>query len=276
VPQNPFKNLSGLANGQKPPKPSVDSVETKNEIVTQEPDSDLVPDILNNYLVETLEESANLTQEQRDGLNSYMVKARLGLSIQVAPLVCKDKCVFEKKCPLVQNKISLPVGKSCPVEIAVMKQYRDELALSIGIEGDDVNSAFDRKLLDDLSFIHMLKMRLGHEMSAVDATIAKDAIVGYSPLSVPIYGTIVNPRLGVLEKLMKIEKSIMNELMATRRAKFQASGNPDDASKVGATLMGKMEAVLVKKMSEARRQHEQEVQDIIDADFTVKEDPDAE
>ena len=273
MPESPFRNLSGLAGGRKqlPQKPKPEPEE--KELTEQEPESPAqVPAVLtNNYLIESLEEACELTPEQVSGLNSYMVKARLGMSLQVAPLICSDKCPFEKKCPLVQNKISLPIGKPCPVEISVMKQYRDELALSIGIDGNDPNSAFDRKLLDDLAFIHMLKMRLGTELGSADPDMAKERIVSYSPQGAPVYGTVVNPRLSVLEKLMKMEKSIMSELMATRRAKFQASGNPDDASKVGATLMGKMEEVLARKMADAKARHSAEVEQIIDADYTVKD-----
>ena len=268
--QSPFKNVLGRASGPKPPPQQKTKPE---ESKPKEPEPAQVPAVItNNYLIDSIENACDLTPEQANGLNTYMVKARLGMSLQVAPLVCTDKCPFKQKCPLVINKIPLPTGKPCPVETAVMKQYRDELALAIGISGDDINSAFDRKLMDDLAFIHMLKMRLGTEMSIKDPQIAKNQVISYSPQGKPISADVVNPRLGVLEKLMKMEKGIMSELMATRRAKFQSSGNPDDASKVGATLMGKMEQVLEKRMADARARHAAEVEEIIEADYEVRKD----
>ena len=270
MPQNPFRNLSEPAPG-KTEEPSPEPVPESNLPATQEPEETQVPAVVqNSYLVQTLQETLELTPEQVEGLNSYMVKARLGMSMQMAPLICNDKCPFKKKCPIVQQKLPLPFGKPCPVEIAVMKQYRDELTFSLGIDAESPGAAFDRKLLDDLAFIHMIKMRLGIEMSETDPDVAKEKVVGYSPQGAPVYGTVTNPRLSVLEKLMKLEKQIMSELMATRRAKFQASGNPDDASQVGASLRDKMEAAMAKKAAEIQEQHKKEVEEIIDAEFEVK------
>ena len=266
--RNPFRHLSGQAGGE-PPKP-----ELETDVTTQEPEPDeaQVPAVVqSNYLVETLQEACDLTPEQVEGLNSYMVKARLGMSLQIAPLICHDGCPFVTKCPISMNKISLPFGKPCPVEIAVMKQYRDELAVSLGIDANAVASAFDRKLLDDLAFVHMIKMRLGIEMSSTDPEIAKEKVIGYSPQGDRVMGVVLNPRLGVLEKLMKLEKQIMTELMATRRAKFQATGNPDDASQVGATLLGRMEEAMQKKIDAAQTKNEKEIHEIIDADYEVQE-----
>ena len=270
-PQNPFRKASVPVTGK--PEPGEIPQETLPAL-QQEPETEpsQVPAVIStSYLVESLGDASSLTPEQVEGLNQYMVKARLGISTQIAPLICNDNCPFKGKCPIVQNKIPLPFGKPCPVETSVMQQYRDELGLSLGIDAAAVGAAFDRKLLDDLAFIHMVKMRLGIEMSSTDVDVAKERVVGYSPQGAPIHGTVLNPRLGVLEKLMKLEKQIMSELMATRRAKFQASGNPDDASQVGASLMGKMEEAMKRKITEAQAKNEKEVEEIIDAEFTIKD-----
>ncbi len=269
-PQNPFKKLSVPEPGRVEPETPRERLPVVQE-EPETPQSQVPVVVTDNYLVQTLGEAANLTPEQIEGLDQYMVKARLGMSMQIAPLICNDNCPFKKKCPIVQNKIQLPFGKPCPVEISVMGQYKDELALSLGIDATSVGAAFDRKLLDDLAFIHMIKMRLGIEMSETDPDIAKERVVGYSPQGEAVYGTVLNPRLGVLERLMKLEKQIMTELMATRRAKFQATGNPDDASQVGASLMGKMEEAMKKKMEEAQAKNEKDIEDIIEAEYTVKD-----
>jgi hypothetical protein len=264
VSQNPFKNLLEPAGGksQKNQQPNSAEQDQKDD---QESSVPALRDT-NEYLVRAIQETHDLTTEQCNQLRDYMKKARTGITLLMAPMICTDKCPFKtvKRCPLELSGIPLPATKPCPVEHSIVRQYRDDLAaaLHVDIEGDNLD-AFDAKLLNDLAGIMMMKTRAEAEMAnKPDTTL--EYVAGYTPDGKPMKRIITNPRISLYERMCKLERDLMKELMATRRAKFQATGNPDDASRVGSDLFKKMEA--------AARRRRKKQERIIEAEFQVKQE----
>ena len=189
-----------------------------------------------------------------------------GINICITPIICKDSCPFQNLCPLFAMG-EHPSSKPCPVESAIMKKYRDQLAAGLGINMDDGNfDIFDMKLIDDLAMIQMLKRRALAELAEEPATAEKN-IAGFltvpgSPAE-PFFKTVSNPRIGTIQNLIKLETKLMTELLATRRSKFQAEGNASDPSIRAAELLRKM-----KEMKAVERNREE----IVDADYEVKDE----
>ncbi len=269
--ENPFKNLSNPESGSpKPvPQPKVEPEASEVPEKTDKQEVGLPARVFRNtneYLVQAIQETHELTKEQGKQLKDYMQKARTGLTLLMAPMLCTEKCPFKvaRRCPLELASIPLPAAKPCPVEHSVVRQYRDDLAMALNVDLEGANlDAFDAKLLNDLAGIMMMKTRAEAEMANNPQTTL-EFNAGYTPNGEVMTRIITNPRISLYERLTKLESTIMKELMATRRAKFQATGNPDDASRVGSDLFAKMEAA-------ARRRRRRENSTVIDADFTVKE-----
>lgn len=268
--QNPFRNLSKPESG-KPKKPNPQPKEEPEQEPEEETKESQLPasrNDTNQYLVQAIQDGQELTKEQERNLRDYMKKARTGVTLLMAPMICTDKCPFLKshRCPLQESGIPLPVTKPCPVEHSIVRQYRDDLAAALHIDLEDHGlDAFDAKLLNDLAGIMMMKTRAEVEMSMKPDTTLQ-FVAGYTPDGNEMTRIITNPRITLYERLSKLERDIMKELMATRRAKFQATGNPDDATRRGSDLFSKMEEVARSR----RKKNKGKV--IKEAEFTVKEE----
>jgi len=107
----------------------------------------------------------------------------------------------------------------------------------------------------------MLKQRALNEMAITSPEIAEKFVGGYVD-DMPIEKVMLNPRVTLIEKLIKLELKIYSELLTTRKAKFQVAGRLDDLSKRQAELSEKMREVRARELAKAEANN-----DIQDAEF---------
>lgn len=254
---NPF------AEGLVPPRPNREPEQeqvTETGLTTRE---DLTPAVHGEFeIIEEMGLYRDLNPEQIEKLKVWTARQDLGLSVAQGPLVCREGCAHREMCPLFQENIH-PLGKRCPVESSLMIRWKRKWAQSLGMDLDrpDQNDAFDLKLLDDLASLSMLKARALNEMATEAPEIAEKIIAGYVD-DAPMEKVILNPRVQLIEKLGRLELKIYNELLSTRKAKFQVAGRIDDLSRRQAELKKKMDAI---------REREEAKVEIVDADFEVKD-----
>jgi hypothetical protein len=218
-----------------------------------------------NELVAEMQLHRDLTPQQIAKLTVWTAKQDLGMSVAQGPLVCREGCGFKEVCPLYEDNIH-PIGKRCPVEGSLMLRWKRKWSVSLGMNLDkpDENDAFDLKLLDDLAAISMLKHRALGEMATEAPEIAEKIIAGYVD-DQPMEKVILNPRVQLIERLGKLELKMYNELLSTRKAKFQVAGRIDDLSKRQAEMARKMREVRERELKKAEDQGE-----VLDADYEVK------
>jgi hypothetical protein len=216
-----------------------------------------------NEIIEETTLYRDLTPEQINKLVVWTARQDLGLSVAQGPLVCREGCGHREVCPLYEDKIH-PLGKRCPVEGSLMLRWKRKWAESLGMNLDkpDDNDAFDLKLLDDLAGISMLKQRAFNEMATEAPEIAEKVVAGYVNDD-PMEKIILNPRVQLIERLGKLELKIYAELLSTRKAKFQVAGRVDD--------MSRRQAELNEKMRRVREEQREKAEEIVDADYEVKE-----
>lgn len=249
---NPFANHLNLENEE----PEETALATTEEHL---PDTKT-----ENELIQEVILHRDLNPKQIEKLNVWVARQDLGMSIAQGPLVCREGCNQAPICPLFEDNIH-PLGKRCPLEGALMLRWKSKWALSLGMKlDDDMNDAFDLKLLDDLACISMLKQRALNEMAIDSPEIAEKLTAGYID-DQPMEKIILNPRVQLIERLGKLELKMYQELLSTRKSKFQVAGRVDDLSRRQAEYSKKMEEVRQREMGKA------EDADVVDADFTVKE-----
>lgn len=252
MPDNPFENLRQPARENNLPAVREERLPAVRE---------------ENELVNEVEIYRDLTPEQVDKLNAWVVRQDMGLSIGSGPLICREGCPHQEVCPLYQDNIH-PLGKQCPVEASLIMRWKRRWAADIGIDLDDeVGGAFDLKLLDDLATISVLKRRAMIEMATEAPDIAETVVGGYVN-DQPIEKIYLNPRVQLIERLGKLELKMYNELLSTRKSKFQVAGRIDDLSKRQAEMAKKMREVREREEALAREQEAE----TIDAEFDVKEE----
>ena len=230
------------------------------------PQGDLTPTVHDeSEIIEEIGLYRDLNPQQVDKLKVWTARQDLGMSVAQGPLICRDGCAHKEMCPLAEDNIH-PIGKRCPVETSLMIRWKTKWARSLGMSlvNPDDNDAFDMKLLDDLASLSMLKARALNEMASEAPEIAEKVIAGYVD-DAPMEKVILNPRVTLIEKLGRLELKIYNELLSTRKAKFQVAGRIDDLSRRQAELKKKMDEVRMRELAKADGQV-----DVIDAEFEVK------
>ena len=264
--ENPFGTVSGPVPGNKPIETTEPpKVEEPAEVLPSPMEESLPAIKQENQLLAEMELHRDLTPEQVEKLTIWTSRQDLGMSVAQGPLMCREACPHGEVCPLFTEKIH-PVGKRCPVEGSLMLRWKQKWAISLGMDmnaGD--NDAFDLKLLDDLAGISMLKQRALNEMAIEAPEIAEKFVGGYVD-DMPIEKVMLNPRITLIEKLIKLELKIYNELLATRKAKFQVAGRLDDLSKRHTELADKMRDVRQRELKKAEAAGE-----VVDAEYEVKD-----
>lgn len=254
---NPFGDHLPRETGKK--KPQVPAVQEETGFQAPVP-------IERVEIIGETELYKDLTHEQKQALIEWTKRQDLGMAVAQGPLICRENCAFKEVCPLYEQNLH-PLGKRCPIEGSLMLRWKNKWAASLGMDlnDPDANDAFDLKLLDDLASISMLKQRALNEMALENPEIAEKVIAGYVE-DMPMEKVILNPRVQLIERFAKLELKIYNELLSTRKAKFQVAGRLDDLSKRQAELQKKMREAREKEMAKAMSNG-----DVMEADYEVKE-----
>lgn len=258
MPDNPFGNFR-----PRQPRPEPEPEREEAPLATTEDNLPAVADAPNELIEEVLIHR-DLNPEQIEKLTTWVNRQDLGLSVASGPLVCREGCPHKDVCPLYKDNIH-PLNKDCPIEASLMLRWKRKWAKSLGMDLDEDNDAFDLKMLDDLASMSMLKRRAMVEMATENPEIAEKVIGGYVD-DMPIEKVYLNPRVQLIERLSKLEIKIYQELLATRKSKFQVAGRIDDLSKRQAEMARKMREVREREQALAQEQEE-----TIDAEFEVRD-----
>lgn len=204
----------------------------------------------------------DLTVDQKLELSNYIDKMRFGIS-GIAPIICKaEKCPYYLKCPLVRANIPLPVDKDCPVEESLQKMWLDEFIKTSGINVDVDLSAYDLLLLNDLANLQLLEARATIEL-ANDPKIQLKTLAAFDQDGEPVFTYTLNNLIHFKEKISKMKLKILREMIGTRKVQ-----NEEDARK-----SNDRSVIMADKLKRLKEQLGSDAINIVDADFTVKEDP---
>ena len=258
---DPFANILGQPNREQPRE------ENEDENLPAVREDNALAEVAPNELVAEVLRHRDLNPQQVEKLQVWVERQDLGLAVASGPLVCREGCPHAEVCPLFEDNLH-PLNKDCPIEASLMQRWKKNWARDLGVDLDhpEEHASFDFKMLDDLASISMLKRRAMIEMSTTNPEIAEKIIGGYVD-DAPMEKLILNPRVQLIERLTKLELKMYNELLTTRKGKFQVAGRIDDLSKRQAEMARKMREVREREMRRAEAD-----QGVVDAEFEVRED----
>lgn len=247
-----------MANG--PPNP----FNLPEKVVEKPPaikpaDADNSPRLISELPTDT---QAALTEDQKQIIGKYMGDMRYGIS-GIAPIICKgDQCPFYNKCPLVKAGIELPIGKDCPVEASLQKMWTEQFIQASGIDlnAGDV-SAYDLLLLNDLSNFQLLEARATMELSE-NPQIQLKTVVAFDKDGQPVFSYTLNSLIQFKEKISKMKMKILREMIATRKVQSEDDNRRSNDRSV----------IMADKLRQLKERLGKDAINIVDADFTVKEE----
>jgi len=149
------------------------------------------------------------------------------------PMICMgQKCPYYNLCPVVKAELSPPLLKPCPVETHLFDDWKRQKMIELEVDADDDMMAIDRNQINELAELEILQLRANWEM-AMDPQTVREKCVGVDDNGEPIMTEIENPRINVISKLGKEKGRLLDDLVATRKARVKANmGNNKDASSI--------------------------------------------
>ena len=153
--------------------------------------------------------------KNKDKLNAIAKafdNASQGITKAVMFMSCKgDECPHSASCILLKNELA-PEGHSCPIETKVCIELESSLISELEI---DPQSTIEMELLYDLIDTKLLDMR-------TSGLISKNGII--QDVTIESGKTTINtrdisPEIKIKLDLKKLKHSIMNDFVATRKAK---------------------------------------------------------
>jgi hypothetical protein len=203
-----------------------------------------------------------------EALDGFMDSAKYGHQ-SCLPMKCKGgRCPILDLCPIAKLGLDLPVGKRCPVESALIKQWVETYLGALDIDPNSPEYAIDMHMVYELAGLELMRTRAAQHLST-EPELVKNEIVGYSPQGEPIYDDKPSMALLIMEKQGKSVNKLREGLLATRKTQAQAGQMVGDVSVRTANIQEK-----ARKILEAR-QAGGKIGDVktVDADFEVKDDP---
>jgi len=187
-----------------------DSVQTEVMVLKNQHGED-IRSLVEHYPEEYLDKLLN----NKDKLNKIASKFNCSLTaISKTAMVMKCNtrtCPFSSMCILAKNDIA-PEGYSCPVESKLV----DELSSSIIKDLDvDTQNAIEMDMLYDLIDIKLLDLRTSGLLGA--GSVVQEITLHSGNLTTSTRD--VAPEIKVKLELKRLKFSIMEEFMATRKAK---------------------------------------------------------
>jgi hypothetical protein len=231
-----------------------------------EPIKEVASIIQNSNLLSIIAKQAGCqvsTPEQLKILDDFMDSTRFGHTASL-PMKCQGgSCPFLNICPLNRANMELPVGKSCPVEQAIMAQWVSNTMNALGINPNNPEDSVDINMVFELAGMELIRYRSAWHLS-ISPELVEERIVGYSPQGDPIYDEKPKMPLLIMEKYAKVIGKLRDQLLATRRSQAQVGKISGDLSVRAANMQAK-----AREIAEKRRGKVQ------DADFKVKDGPPA-
>ena len=178
------------------------------------------------------------------------------------PLIClDDDCPYKAKCPLHETGIPRPHMKDCPVESHLFEQWRSNKMLELGIEDpNDPMFSVDMSQINEYAELEILQYRANIEM-AMDPETVKEKIIGVDDGGNLIKQDIENPRINIIDKLARSKRGLLDDLLATRKARNNKKGGDVDEG------VSKL-ATLIKAAREWQEKQDRDKINAIDVEIT--------
>lgn len=169
------------------------------------------------------------------------------------PMIClSDKCPYYNLCPLVKAELEPPLLKPCPVETHLFDDWKKQKMKELDVSSDDEMMAIDRSQINELAELEILQLRANWEM-ALDPMTVREKCIGVDEDGNPIMQEVENPRINVISKLGREKSRLLDDLVATRRARIKAgAAGGKDASSVVAAFAGAAKRRLHKELEESK------------------------
>ncbi|MBU1134831.1 MAG: hypothetical protein KJ569_07975 [Candidatus Omnitrophica bacterium] len=189
-----------------------------------------------------------LTREDAKKLQRYMISLMTG-STAVAPLICcGPRCPTSNVCPFIVGEMAAtpPLGRSCPVEAAVMKQkkrmYIDEYGISM-------ESPTELSLIDELVLIEIYEARVAAQLAKEqDANLTAEVVIGADREGEPILSRQVSPLWEIMERLSSKKHRIIKRMVGDRQEKYKKQAAVRERSEGDASQTWASTRDLVQKM----------------------------
>ena len=148
------------------------------------------------------------------------------------PMHCRgEKCSFADTCPLMKQKIA-PVGSPCPIEMAMVVQFTADYMDQLKIDEDNlIEISLVRNLVDyEVQYLRASKF------------LAKESFIQENVVGIDQNGDVILKKelhlaVELQEKLLKRQRDLLKQLMATREAKAKVGVGALDTAQAMANLM---------------------------------------
>lgn len=198
-----------------------------------------------------------LTDEQK-ALVKDAVKDVVLYGASASAMVCKGTdCPYSIKCPLLRNRIPVPVGQECPIELAAMQAWSDMYLREMGINPHNIDNAYDTVSAGMMAglMLQMNRAKWGEAMNP----ILEQTLQSTGPGGVLNIIKVGNFNTDYKEKAMKAITKLAKDNVQTRERKIALT-------KSGYKDKSKHAAAVNDRMTEIR----QEISEA-DEDATMKE-----
>lgn len=189
-----------------------------------------------------------------------------------APLLCEGpNCQYASECVLVQQGIQPPIGRQCFVEANLIHAWMQGMAESLEDKGEDLDQ-FDRAAIGALA-INQVMMKRALSLLAREPMVVA-SFRAMTPDGDPIFENKKNPALDILKEFTKLNQSIQQDLMVTRREKSKDAARKILSPTEAAERLKKKMAAVKAGLSEGQKtlvEHRKAMESAQIIDVEVKE-----
>ena len=186
----------------------------------------------------------SFTREEAVRINNHISKLSTG-STAMVPLVCpgSEGCPFSERCVLVEIG-KTPAGKSCLLELNMIKQYILEYMTDYNVDPDNFTEV---SYCRDLAEIEIYLWRLNVNLAKpVNAELVVDQPMGTDRGGNPILQKQVSPFMDLKEKLLARKSRIIKLMVGDRQERYKKEAalktkEENDTSSTQAKLREKIE-----------------------------------
>lgn len=180
-----------------------------------------------------------LTEEQK-ALVKDAVKDVVLYGSAASAMVCKGTdCPYAPKCPLLRNRIPVPVGQECPIELAAMQAWSEMYFREMGINPHNIDNAYDTVSASMMSglMLQMNRAKWGEAMNP----ILEQTLQSTGPGGVLNIIKVGNFNTDYKEKAMKAITKLAKDNVQTRERKIALTKSGyKDKSKHAAAVNDRM------------------------------------
>lgn len=226
----------------------------ENNKPEQVQDNSQTNDLSINFLEARIKDSGiELDAGQQAALAAYSSKMMSAVHA-ASVMTCASDCPMLHACYLHNSGIKLPVGKLCPIELAIMDDCISRNVAGLDIDLDSAAGQMELLQVWELARAEVVEWKAGAKMAD-----RKDVIMRELTSAVPdmngnvtnIFEEKITPEVQLMERWAKMKLKMREALLATRKAQAAAGQVNDDETNRLTTL--KKRAERVKQMKKERK-----------------------